>query len=82
MIAGLVGLLLSVGFGLLFGATLFSPGYGVSLTSTGLSLGVLFHWSTFGWAMLFCFLLNLLSSGIPALHASRVNIVTALSGKH
>lgn len=40
---------------------------------------MLFHWSTFGWALLFCFLLNLLSAGIPAWHASRINPVEAIN---
>lgn len=82
VIAGLVGLAISVIFALVWGGTVFSPGYGsASLVSTGLTLGVLFHWSTFGWAMLFCFLLNLLSAGLPSIQASRVNIVNAISGK-
>ena len=37
--------------------------------------------STFLYALLFCFVLNLLSSGIPAWRASRTNIVNALGGK-
>lgn len=82
VIAGLIGLILSVIFALVWGGGIFMPGYGsASLGSTGLSLGVLFHWSTFGWAILFCFLLNLLSAGLPSLQASRVNIVNAISGK-
>ncbi len=40
---------------------------------------MLFHWSTFGWALLFCFLLNLLSAGIPAWQASRINPVEAIN---
>lgn len=39
--------------------------------------------STFLWALLFCFILNVLSSGIPSLRASRTDIVKALNGnKH
>lgn len=81
IVAGLIGLALSLIFALLWGGLIFQPGYGVSLSASGLNLGILFHWSTFGWAMLFCFLLNLLSAGIPSLNASRINIVNALTGK-
>lgn len=81
LFAGMFGLLLSLGFGLIFGGTVFAPGFGTSIESTGISLRILFHWSTFGWTMLFCFLLNLLSAGLPALNASRINIVNALTGK-
>lgn len=82
VIAGLVGLAICVIFALTCGSTMFTPGYGsATIESTGLTLGVLFHWSTFGWAMLFCFLLNLLSAGLPSLQASRINIVNAISGK-
>lgn len=81
IVAGLIGLALSLIFALLWGGVIFQPGYGASLSASGLNLGILFHWSTFGWAMLFCFLLNLLSAGIPSLNASRINIVNALTGK-
>ncbi len=81
--AGLLGLMLSIIFALVWGGTLFTPGYGsASLISTGLTLGVVFHWSTFLQAMFFCLLLNLLSAGIPSWQASRVNIVSAISGKN
>ena len=79
--AGLIGLILSVCFGLIFGGTIFSPGYGISLMSSGINFGMIFHWSTFGWAMLFCFLMNLLSTGLPALNTARTDIVNSLSGK-
>lgn len=81
VIAGLLGLILCLLFGLIWGDHLFIPGFGISTAAKGISFGMLFHWSTFGTAMLFCFLLNLLSSGIPALNASRINIVSAISGK-
>lgn len=82
VVAGLLGLILSLLFALIWGGTLFTPGYGsASLTSTGITIGMLFHWSTFAWAMLFCFLLNLLSAGLPSWQASRVNIVNSITGK-
>jgi putative ABC transport system permease protein len=42
---------------------------------------ILFHISTFLYALLFCFILNLLNSGIPAWRASKIGIVKALAGK-
>ena len=42
---------------------------------------ILLHASTFGWALLFCFVLNLMSSGFPAWKASRIGIVNALGGR-
>ena len=78
--AGLVGWLLSMIFALLFKEPFFSATWGAD-DITGVSVGSLMQWSTFGWALFFCFLLNLLSAGIPALQASRTNIVNALSGK-
>ncbi|MCM1075823.1 MAG: ABC transporter permease [Bacteroides sp.] len=81
LVAGLIGLALSLIFALVWGGTIFNPGFGVSLNASGITLDVLFHWSTFGWAMVFCFFLNLLSAGIPAWNASRVNIVNAITRK-
>lgn len=75
VVAGIVGLLLSLALGLIWGSSLFP------IEAMRIDLGMLFHWSTFGWAMLFCFILNLLSTGIPAIHASRINIVSALTNK-
>ena len=40
---------------------------------------LLFSWTTFGLAMVFCFILNLMSIGIPAFNASRMNPVEAIS---
>ena len=80
--AGLIGLLMSVVCGLLFADVIFTPStWSDNYHVTAISLRELFHWSTFGWAMLFCFILNLLSSALPAINASRVNIVNALTGK-
>lgn len=82
-IAGLIGLALSLIFALGWGGLIFSSGFGsASQALTGISLDVVFHWSTFAWAMLFCFILNLFSAGLPSLQASRVNIVNAISGKN
>jgi putative ABC transport system permease protein len=42
---------------------------------------ILLHASTFGWALLFCFVLNLLSTGIPTWRAVRMNIVESIGGR-
>lgn len=41
----------------------------------------LFHFSTLGIAFLFCLVLNLLTTGIPAWKASRMQIAASLTGK-
>ena len=83
VIAGLIGLGLSLLCGLLFADSVFTPSiYSDNYTVTSISVSTLFHWSTFGWAMLFCFILNLLSAALPSINASKVNIVNAISGKH
>lgn len=73
LIAGIIGLLLSVIFALIWREGIFG--------TDKVSLEILIHWSIFGWALLFCFLLNLLSAGIPVWKASRVNVVDALNNK-
>lgn len=81
LMAGLLGLLLSVAFAYLGNSILFAQEYSQTLNPPAVDADILLHASTFGWALLFCFLLNLLSSGIPAWHASRTSIVNALGGK-
>lgn len=83
IVSGLIGLLMSLICGLCFGDVIFAPsGWSDNYKVTSVSLFQLFHWSTFAWAMLFCFILNLLSAALPSINASRVNIVNAISGKH
>lgn len=77
--AGIIGLLLSLMFAYLFGPMVFADNTNMDSDSL-VSLGAIFHWSTFGLVLLFCFILNILSTGIPALRASRVNPVNALNG--
>ncbi len=77
---GAIGLLLSFGFGSLFFDTIYSAGtFAAYNTIVTLGPAALFAWSTFGYALLFCFILNLLSTGIPAWRASRLNPVDALA---
>lgn len=81
LFAGVLGLLLSVAFAYLGETMLFARGFSKMVNVPLIDASILLHASTFGWALLFCFMLNLLSSGIPAWRASRVGIVNALGGK-
>lgn len=76
VIAGLIGLILSIAFIFLGGKTVLAGGADV----TGLSLGMVFNAGVFGIALFFCFLMNLFSATFPSWQASRTNIVNALSG--
>lgn len=80
VLAGGIGLLFCLIFAYLLGPIMFADN--IALQSEPLvSLNAIFHWSTFGIVMIFCFVLNLLSNGIPALVASRVNPVVALNSQ-
>lgn len=76
IIAGLIGLILSVAFVFLGGESVLAGGSEV----TGLRLGMVFNMSVFGTALFFCFLLNLVSTMLPAWQASRSKIVNSLAG--
>lgn len=79
---GLAGLAMACVFGSLMFDTIYSAGSFASY-NTVVSLGTdtLLSWSTFAYALLFCFILNLLSTGVPAWRASRTNPVEALAAK-
>ena len=81
LLAGALGLLMSVIFAHLGNELLFAQAFSQTLNPPTVDASILIHASTFGWALLFCFILNLLSTGIPAWIASRTNIVTALGGR-
>lgn len=81
LLAGLIGLLISIAFAYLGTDALFAQPYSATLNTPTVDSSILLHPSTFLYALLFCFVLNLLSSGIPAWRASRTGIVNALSGK-
>lgn len=81
LMAGVLGLLLSVAFAYLGNSLLFAQEFTQTLSPPEVDASILLHASTFGWALLFCFVLNLLSSGIPAWRASRMGIVNALGGR-
>lgn len=81
LIAGILGLLLSVAFAYLGNSLLFALEFSPTSVPPMVDAGILLHASTFFYALLFCFILNLLSSGLPAWRASRVGIVNALNGR-
>lgn len=82
LIAGVIGLALAIGTCIIFDADLFpSASFSrIGISKTFVSPSDVMRLSTFGWALLAVFILNLLSTGIPAIRASRINIVNALSG--
>lgn len=80
LIGGFLGLLLSIVMALIFGDAIFAQGWDMSLSRPHVDYTMLMSWSTFGWALLFCFILNILSSGIPAIQASRQPLVNSLRG--
>ena len=81
LLAGLLGLLLSLLFAYTCDGALFAQEYSQTLNPPTVDASILIHASTFGWALLFCFVLNLLSTGIPAWRASRMNIVASIGGR-
>lgn len=81
LLAGMMGLLFSVLFAYLGNSLLFAQAYSSTLNPPEVDASILLQPSIFVYALLFCFVLNLLSSGIPAWKASRTSIVNALGGK-
>lgn len=76
---GLLGLIFCLIFGYFFADSIF-PHTNFDYAVT-ISAGVVFDWHIFAIALLFCFVLNLLSSGLPAWRASRVNPVDAINSR-
>lgn len=76
---GLIGLLASIVMAWLCADTLFANN-DLMNTSTNLTPGMLLQWPVFFWALAACFVLNLLSSSIPAWRASRLNPTEAIGG--
>lgn len=80
LIGGLSGLILCLIFGYFFPNMIFTD---LEISrDINLSLRVLIDWKLYGSAILFCFILNLLSSGIPAWRASRINPVDAINSRN
>lgn len=81
-VAGLLGLLLSYAATYLLNGFLFGDSTNAYLSGeTSLTAGALLSPWIFMAAFIFCLLMNLLSAGIPAWRASRMNIVEAINGK-
>lgn len=76
---GALGLLASVVFASLLADTLF-VNHSFIATNTRVNVPMLLNWHTFLAALAFCFVLNIISSCIPAWRASRVNPVRAIGG--
>lgn len=81
LIAGVLGLLLSVVFAYVGNDFLFAQPFSPTLNPPEVDASILLQIDTFLWALFFCFVLNLLSSGLPAWRASRIGIVSALEGR-
>jgi putative ABC transport system permease protein len=81
MIAGVLGLLLSVVFAYVGNEFLFAQPQSQTLNPPVVDASILLQPDTFLWALFFCFALNLFSSSIPAWRASRIDIVSALGGR-
>lgn len=82
LIGGLLGLILSWVFGSMLFDSIYLLGWSNKFhTSVTPGTETLFAWSTFFYVLVFCFILNLISSGIPAIRASRINLVEAISAK-
>jgi putative ABC transport system permease protein len=79
--AGVAGLLLSIACAYGFNAALFTQPYSNNINEPMVNVSILLHLSTFGYALAFCFVLNLLSTGIPAWHACRTSIINDLNGR-
>ena len=79
----LIGLFACLIFGSLLFDAVFTGGwfttYAVKAT---VSFSSLLNWGMFAYAILFCFILNLLSTGIPAWRASRINPVEAINSSN
>ncbi|MDO4165691.1 MAG: ABC transporter permease [Bacteroides sp.] len=82
LIAGIVGLALSYAATFLLNGFLFNNSDNIDLSGdTSLTVGMLLSPWVFLAAFGFCLLMNLLSAGLPAWRASRMNIVEAINQK-
>lgn len=80
---GIVGILLAMILAFMAPAILapsdmFSPSY----SEFHLSLGMILNWRMAGFALLACFILNIISASVPAWRASRVTPIDAISARN
>ena len=82
---GIIGLILCVVF-VLFFCNLFITFGGMfgtgDIATARPTFAMLMNFKSFGAALVFCLLLNIMSTGLPAWRASRVNPAEAISGKN
>lgn len=82
---GMIGLMLCIIFVAFFSSSFTSFGDWWSdgdITTARPTFDMLINLKTFGWALLICLILNLVSTGLPAWKASRTNPAEAISGKN
>ncbi len=79
--AGMLGLLISVAAAYIAHDLIFAQSFSNTLVVPEVNAEMLLQADTFLVALLCCFVLNLLSTGIPAWRASRMNIVESLGGR-
>ncbi len=82
---GIIGLVLCLVFVVFFSNLFISYGgkFGNNdIAASTPTINMLLNFKTFGIALLFCLLLNVISTGMPAWRASKVNPAEAISGKN
>ncbi len=80
--AGALGFIMSIACGFIFTDSLLTPAYSFSYDNGPMvNISILIHISTFFYALAFCFVLNLLSTSIPAWQACKNSIINDLNGK-
>lgn len=85
LIGGVIGLILCIIFVAFFSNLFISYGgtFGSGdIMSANPTFRMMLNFKTFGIAMLLCLILNLISTGMPAWRASRINPAEAISGKN
>lgn len=79
LVGGLLGLMLCVIFAFFFSGMFFTD---LGSNTVSVPMSTLLNWRVFAGAMLVCLILNLLSSGIPAWSAAKVDPVKAINSKN
>lgn len=86
IVGGIIGLLFSI-LAMLLVSHLFFANGGIFADQLDVimarpSFSMLFKWSTFGFALAICFILNIISATVPAWRASRMEPAIAISRAH